>query len=104
MGNLKDEALNTTETEDTQQHELTNSEIGYLRLLNLTLTYHTLGQKIMSGFLYYVCTNRLGYKEGVNLSFNFDFAINEDGSPKSNMLTVTLLPDNATEPAAQHAE
>lgn len=97
MGNLKDEALNTP-SEDIQQHKLNPDELGYLRLLNVTLTYHTLGQKIMSGFLYYVCTHRLGYKEGVNLAFKFDFAA------ESDMLEVQLLPENATEAPAQPTE
>lgn len=39
----------------------------------------------MSGFLYYVATNRLGYKEGVDLQFELDFDKND------SMLTVKLL-------------
>jgi hypothetical protein len=85
MGKLKDEAT-ATPTEDIQTHVLTNSEMSYLRLLNLSLQYHTMGQKIMSGFIYYICTHRLGYKEGVNLAFELDFESQE------NVLTVKLLP------------
>lgn len=90
MGNLKEEALNTT-NEDVQQHKLTDSEMGYLRLLNVALQFHTLGQKIVSGFLYYVCIQRLGYKDGVNLQFEIDL------DKQDNILTVKLLPDNITE-------
>lgn len=86
MGKLRDEAV-TKVNEDVQQHELTKSEANYLRLLNLALQFHTMGQKIMTGFLYYICIQRLGYKDGVNLQFEFDF------SKEDNMLTVKLLPD-----------
>ena len=84
MGNLKDEA--TSKKSNVQQHELVSSEVQYLRLLNLSLQYHTLGQRIMSGFLYYVCINRLGYEDGQNLKFEFDFQ-KEDG-----ILSVETLP------------
>lgn len=90
MGKLKDEATKT-DTEDIQQHKLTDSEMNYLRLLNLSLQYHTLGQKIMSGFLYYVCTNRLGYKDGMNLQFELDF------DKQDNTVTVKLLPEDVDE-------
>jgi hypothetical protein len=93
MGKLKDEAT-ATATEDIQQHKLTDGEMNYLRLLNIALQYHTMGQKIMSGFLYYVCTARLGYKDGTNLQFELDF------DKQDNMLTVKLLPENPAEAAA----
>jgi hypothetical protein len=85
MGNLKDQALNK-ESEDIKTHELTEQEITYLRLLNLTLQYHTHGAKIMSGFLYYVSTNRLGYPNGTDLQFEID--LDKD----DKLLTVKLLP------------
>lgn len=93
MGKLKDEATKT-ETEDIQQHKLTDGEMNYLRLLNIALQYHTMGQKIMSGYLYYVCTQRLGYTDGTNLQFEIDF------DKQDNMLTVKLLPMNPAEAAA----
>jgi hypothetical protein len=93
MGKLKDEAT-TNATEDVQQHKLTDGEMNYLRLLNIALQYHTMGQKIMSGFLYYVCTNRLGYKDGTNLQFEVDF------DKTDNLVTVKMLPMNAAEAAA----
>lgn len=85
MGKLRDEAL-TKKTEDTATHELTDQEVTYLRLLNLTLQYHTHGQKIMSGFLYYISTNRLGYPNGTDLQFEIDL------DKEDKMLTVKLLP------------
>lgn len=87
MGSLKDQALNNT-NEDIKTHELTTAEINYLKLLNLTLQYHTMGQRIMSGFLYYVATARLGYPDGVNLQFETD--LNQE-KPE---LTIELLPDH----------
>lgn len=93
MGKLKDEATKN-ENEDIQQHKLTDGEMNFLRLLNLSLQYHTLGQKIMSGFLYYVCTNRLGYKDGMNLQFELDF------DKDDNMLAVKLLPADPAEAQA----
>lgn len=96
MGSLKDEQLKNA-NEDIQQHKLNDPEANYLRLLNIALQYHTMGQKIMSGFLYYVCTTRLGYKDGVNLQFEFNFE-NQD-----NVLTVRLLPENFGQPEAQPA-
>lgn len=86
MGNLKDEQLKT-DTEDIQTHELTEAEMNYLRLLNLALQFHTMAQKIMSGYLYYVSTTRLGYKDGVNLQFEID--LQKDG----RQLTIKLLPE-----------
>jgi hypothetical protein len=96
MGKLKDEATANV-TEDIQQHKLTDGEMNYLRLLNLALQYHTMGQKILSGYLYYVCTVRLGYKDGVNLQFELDF------DKTDNMLTVKLLPELPLEEVAKES-
>lgn len=87
MGKLKDE-INVNTSKDLQEHKLTEGEANYLRLLNLSLQYHTLGQKLMSGYLYYVCTQRLGYKPGVNLQFEFDF------DKPENILIVKMLPQD----------
>lgn len=48
----------------------------------------------MSGYLYYICTQRLGYKNGTNLQFEFDF------DKQENILTVKLLPENPVEATA----
>lgn len=85
MGQLKNQALEN-KSEDVKSHELTDQEIQYLRLLNLTLQYHTHGAKIMSGFLYYVSTNRLGYPNGTDMQFEIDL------EKEDKMLTVKLLP------------
>lgn len=97
MGKLKDEATKT-DSEDIQSHKLTDSEANYLRLLNLSLQYHTLSGKIMSGYLYYVCTQRLGYKSGINLQFEFNFDTPE------NVLIVKMLPQDPAVAAAAVAE
>lgn len=85
MGTLKDQAL---ETEDVKTHDLTEPEMNYVKLLNLALQFHTMGQRIISGYLYYVSTTRLGYKEGTNLQFELDINAGD------NKLTVKLLPEN----------
>ena len=84
MGTLKLQALKKN-NEDIVVHELTPQEINYLKLLSLTLQYHTYAQKIMSGYLYYVSTNRLGYANGVDLMFEIDLE-------KDNLLTIKLMP------------
>lgn len=88
MGKLKDE-VTTNNSEDLQQHKLTDSEANYLRLLNLALQYHILSGRIQSGYLYYICTQRLGYKSGVNLQFEFDF------DKPDNILIVKMLPQDS---------
>ena len=85
MGNLKKQALDKV-SEDIQTHELTEREFNYTRLLNVALQYHTMGKDIISGFLFYVCTSRLGYIEGANLQFELDL----DG--KDRLLVVKMMP------------
>lgn len=89
MGQLKDEAMKG-QTEDIQEHQLLDSEMNYIRLLNMSLQYHTMGQKIVSGFVYYVATTRLGYADGSNLMFEIDF-----DNPK-NVLLIKLMPADIT--------
>lgn len=78
-----------------KSHILTEREFNYLQILNNGLTFHTWKDKIMSGFLYYVCTNRLGYKEDVNLIFEMDF---EDDKHE---LKIRNVPNGAIERALQ---
>lgn len=85
MGKLRDEALKK-DSEDVKSFSLTDEEINYIKLLNMVLTYHTFGNKILSGFLYYVSTNRLGYPSGTDLQFELDL------EKEDNMLTIKLLP------------
>lgn len=93
MGSLKDKALENNE--DVQNHVLTPAEINYLKLLRLTLQYHTMSSRIMSGFLYYVSTTRLGYTDGVNLQFELDLEKDD------NLLTIKLLPEDVTPATVQ---
>lgn len=86
MGELKDKALEQSADENVRTVELTEQEMNYIRLLNLTLQYHTHGQKIVSGFLYYVATNRLGYTKDANLQFKLDL------SKEDRLLTIQLMP------------
>lgn len=74
---------------------LTEKEFNYITLLNLALQFSELKQKIMSGFMYYVCTHRLGYGENVNLVFEVDL---ED--PKRE-LKVKEIPNEAIEQELQ---
>lgn len=53
-------------------HKLTEREFNYLKILNLALSYNILKDKAISGFLYYVCNARFGYKEDDNLIFEID--------------------------------
>lgn len=55
-----------------KKYILTQREFDYLRILNTSLSFHTLKDKIISGFLYYVCNQRLGYGENTNLQFEID--------------------------------
>lgn len=88
-GSLKKQAL---ESEDTKIHQLTEWEMNYTRLLNMALQYNTMGQRIISGYLHYVCKTRLGYADNLDLQFEIDL------DKTDNLLTVTLLPSPATTP------
>lgn len=88
MGKLKSKALETA-NEDIQIHELTEQEMNYLRLLSLSLQYHTMSQKIISGFLYLVCVTRFSYPGNTNLQFEIDL------DKEDRKLTVQLVPDSA---------
>lgn len=91
MGSLKDEAL-TNSSEDKVTHQLTDYEANYLRMLYLPRQFYTLSDEYIRTFLYYVCIQRLGYKDGANFQFEFDF------DKQDNVLTVTLLPEQLTPP------
>lgn len=90
MGKLKEEAAANV-NEDVQQHKLTDVEANYLRLLNIVLQYDTRSGKIMSGYLYQIAVNRLGYKTGVNLQFEFNF------DDPANMLIIKIVPASELE-------
>lgn len=92
MGNLKDKALETSE--DDQEHQLTDKEFNYVKLLNAVLQYNTLKQQIMSGFLQYVATTRLGYPDDANLRFELDL------DSDSKILRLSVIPGDAVPPPA----
>jgi hypothetical protein len=92
MGDLKKKAQAATTNEDVQEHALTAGEVNYLKLINMTRPYYTLSQDLASGFMYYVATTRLGYKDGASLQFEVDLGVDE---PK---MTVTLMPTPPTPP------
>lgn len=66
MGKLK------KQEDDIKTYTLTEREYDYLKVLNLATQFSTLRDKIISGFLYYVCNSRFGYSEEVNLVFEID--------------------------------
>ena len=65
---------------------LTEREYNYLKILNLALQYNLLKDKCISGYLYYVCSQRFGFKEDQNLQFEID--LDKDNGE----LTVTEIP------------
>lgn len=67
-------------------HQLTEREVNYLKVLNAALQFNTWKDKIISGFLYYVCTTRFGYREDESLIFEIDLATDD------NELLVKTIP------------
>ena len=59
------------------KHKLTEREFNYLKLLNSALTFHTLKDRLISGYLYYICNSRFGYGENINLLFEIDLDSDE---------------------------
>jgi len=54
------------------KHILTEKEVNYLKMMALSLTYNIAKDKLISGFLYYICTQRFGYAEDIDLQFEID--------------------------------
>jgi len=79
--------------DDVKTFELTVREFDYLNILNLSLSYSIFKDKVISGFLYYVCTTKHGYSEDVNLQFEVDL---ED---KKRILKVKTIPQEAVDKA-----
>jgi hypothetical protein len=92
MGRLRNEMLSKKEDTDSKTYTLTEPEINYLKLLNLTLQYHTYKQQLMSTYLYYISVVRLGYEQGRDLQFELDL------EKEDNMLTIKVLPVVETAP------
>lgn len=73
MAGVKKKLLKTDE--GGKKFTLTNYEFKYIRDLNQALTFHTLRGQIISGYLTYVATTRLGYtqiREGYMLQYEVD--------------------------------
>lgn len=90
MGRIKSGSDNIT-------HILTEREINYLKILNLALSYNTMKDKIISGFLYFVCHSRFGYEEDKNLIFEINL---ED---EKRELKVREIPTEAISEALQES-
>jgi hypothetical protein len=58
---------------ETKVFVLTEQEYNMLKVMNISLQYNTVGQKIISGFIYYICNTKYGYGEHLNLQFEVDF-------------------------------
>lgn len=84
MGTIKNKTLETN-NEDTASHELTSQEINLLKVINNVMVFNMHQQKVMSGFMYYIATNRLGYTPETNLLFEIYL------QDESNILKVTVV-------------
>ena len=85
-------------TKKDNVHVLTDREFDYLKILNLALTYNILKDKVLSGYLYYVCTTKFGYDEDTNLQFEIDL----DKDTKE--LTVHEIPKEVVDEAIAQQE
>lgn len=81
---------------EEKKYTLSEREFNYLKILNIALQYNTLKDKLISGFLYYVCNNRFGYSKDVNLVFEVDL---ED---EKRQLSIKELPNDIIEQAVQN--
>jgi hypothetical protein len=76
-------------------YKLSDREFNLIKVLNIALHYNVLKDKAISGLLYYICTQRFGYKETDNLIFEIDL-------DKDDMeLKVKKVPDEDVEKAKQ---
>lgn len=85
MGKLKDKIM------DNNTNEFALKEEEFNHLMNLNVAKNQIVQSanvMMSSFLHYVATNRLGYDNDDNLQFELDF---ED---EKRILKVTKLEEN----------
>ncbi len=82
--------MNLGKLKQQKKYILTEREINYLKILNYALITSTLKDKTISGFLYYVCNQRFGFNEDVNLMFEIDL-------DNSNELKVREIPTEVIE-------
>jgi hypothetical protein len=69
---LRDKIL---QNNDEKKFELTSYEFSYLKDMNNVLLFHTLRSNLISGFLTYIATTRLGFTtipEGYALQYEVD--------------------------------
>jgi hypothetical protein len=84
-------------TNKDNKHILSEREFDYLKILNLALSYSVFKDKVLSGYLYQVCTNRFGYAEDTNLQFEIDLDLD------TRELTVHELPKEVVDQAIESA-
>lgn len=87
MGKIKEQK------NETKEYELTEREWNYVKLLNVFLNYNTEKNRLISGFLYYLCNTRFNYPETVNLVFETD--LDDD----KRILKVKEIPNEVIEKA-----
>ena len=71
------------------KHELTEREVNYIKLVNISCQFNVYKDKIISGYLCQVCNNRFGYNENQNLVFEIDL------EKEDNLLYVREVPTEA---------
>ena len=77
MSKLRDKIL---KPDENKKFELTSYEFSYLKDMQNVLLFHTLRSNLISGFLTYVATTRLGYttiREGYALQYEVDLKVND---------------------------
>ena len=73
MSNLRKKVLQ--QDNEDKKFELSTYEFQYLKDMNNVLMFHTLRSNLISGFLTYIATTRLGYtsiREGYALQYEVD--------------------------------
>jgi hypothetical protein len=91
MSKLRKRLLEDVGEEEAKEFSLTDYEVQYLKDLNQILMFHTLRGNIISGFITYVCTTRLGYNqlpEDKALQYDLDSVV----KGKDNKLKVKMIP------------
>lgn len=75
MGKIKEKATNAE-----KEFTLTDAEFNYLANMNTSMQNRQAeDRRVITAFLYYIATSRLGYEAGQNLKFEVDFEA--DGHP-----------------------
>jgi len=85
MGKIK----NAEKEPKGTKHELTEREVNYIKLVNISCQFNVYKDKIISGYLCQVCNNRFGYNENQNLVFEIDL------EKEDNLLYVREVPTEA---------